>query len=438
LKALHISGLKENDMKIKRSPFQIIALFSAVLIGLALLMPARAFATGSADSIERWNIAMTDFSAGLPLFDLPPFVEMRAYAMAHIAMLNAVKSASHPSSAGSTSVDAAVAAAAHDVLVAEFGKFFGSNTPFDSVYTAELAAIPAGTAKNRGIAVGQAAAAAMLASRANEDVLGALNAPYTPGTKPGDYQPTPPTNFVSAAGWAALSTFGVRSSAQFRAPRPYSSLRSLEYAMDVNEIAVLGKAGVSARSSDQTAIAFFWFENGSFAWNRIARKLSGGLSLMQHARLYAALNAAMSDAIATTLESKFYYNFWRPLTAIRAADTDGNPLTVKDPYWEPAFVTPPVPDYPSGHAAAGAAAAEVLDALVGPNRPFQHTSTTAHAAGPDATLTRSYDSALDAARENAFSRMLVGIHFRRACTVGLQQGRDVARYVLERAPFLQD
>jgi len=425
-------------MKIKRSPFQIIALFSAVLIGLALLMPARAFATGGADSIERWNIAMTDFSAGLPLFALTPMVEMRAYAMAHIAMLNAVKSASHPSSAGSTSVDAAVAAAAHDVLVAEFGKFFGSNTPFDSVYTAELAAIPDGTAENRGIAVGQAAAAAMLASRANEDVLGALNAPYTPGTKPGDYQPTPPTNFVSAAGWGALSTFGVRSSAQFRAPRPYSSLRSLEYAMDVNEIAVLGKAGVSARSSDQTAIAFFWFENGSFAWNRIARKLSGGMSLMQHARLYAALNAAMSDAIATTLESKFYYNFWRPLTAIRAADTDGNPLTVKDPYWEPAFITPPVPDYPSGHAAAGAAAAEVLDALVGPNLPFQHTSTTASAAGPDATLTRSYDSALDAARENAFSRMLVGIHFRRACTVGLQQGRDVARYVLERAPFLQD
>jgi membrane-associated phospholipid phosphatase len=208
--------------------------------------------------------------------------------------------------------------------------------------------------------------------------------------------------------------------------------------MDVNEIAVLGKAGGSARTSDQTAIAFFWYENGSFAWNRIARKLSGGMSLMQHARLYAALNAAMSDAIATTLESKFYYNFWRPLTAIRAADTDGNPLTVKDPNWEPAFITPPVPDYPSGHAAAGAAAAEVLSALVGANIPFKHTSTTAAGAGPDATLTRSYDSVFDAARENAFSRMLVGIHFRRACNVRLQQGRDVARYVLERAPFLHD
>ncbi len=337
-------------MKIKRSPFQVIALFSAALIGLALFVPARAFATAQADSIERWNIAMTDFSAGLPLFALPPMPEMRAYAMAHIAMLNAVKSAARSSSVGSISVDAAVAAAAHDVLVVEFGKFFGSNTPFGSTYTVELAAIPDGTAKKQGIAVGQAAAAAMLASRANDDVLGAVNAPYTPGTKPGDYQPTPPTNFVAFAGWGALSTFGVRSSAQFRAPRPYS-LRSLEYAMDVNEIAVLGKAGVSARTSDQTAIAFFWFENGSFAWNRIARKLSGGMSLMQHARLYAALNAAMSDAIATTLESKFYYNFWRPL-----------------------------PDYPSAHAAAGAAAAEAINYLAGANLPFQHTSTSAPAA----------------------------------------------------------
>src|SRR3977135_772603 len=139
----------------------------------------------------------------------------------------------------------------------------------------------------------------MLASRANEDGLGTLNAPYNPGTKPGDYQPTPPTNFVAAAGWGALSTFGVRSSAQFRAPRPYSSLKSLEYAMDVNEIAVLGKAGVSARTSDQTAIALYWYENSPCAWNRIARSLSGGQSLMQHARLYARLIEAMHFSSAT-------------------------------------------------------------------------------------------------------------------------------------------
>ncbi len=425
-------------MKIDRRSFRKASYAFALLAFLAVLAPPRALAAANADAIERWNISMTDFSAGLPPPGLPPFVEARAYAMAHIAMLNALKAVGRGGSSATISTDAAVAAAAHDVLVVEIGKFVGPNSPFDAFYTAELTAIPNGPAENRGIAIGQAAAAAMLASRSGDDVLAAINAPYTFGTKPGDFQATPPTNIVAGAGWSAIRTFVVHSAAQFRAPKPYASLQSLEYATDVNEIQVLGKAAGSARSSDQTGIALYWYENSSFAWNRIAHQLAGGRSLMQHARLYAALNAALADAYSTSLESKFYYNFWRPLTAIRAADTDGNPLTVKDASWEPAFITPPVPDYPSGHSAAGGAAAEVLDALIGPNRPFQHTSTTALAAGPDATVTRSFKSAQDAARENAYSRMLVGIHFRRACTVGLQQGREVGHYVLEHANFLHD
>ena len=424
-------------MKMRYFSRPVVAAGGAVLIFLALLSPSIATATPSPDSIERWNVAMTDFSAGLPPPGLPPFVEVRAYAMAHIAMLHALKDATRRGNAGITNVDAAIAAAAHEVLNATFGVFIGPNTPFDAVYAAELAAISAGNAKSNGIAIGKEEAAEMLASRAGEDVIGALNAPYTPGTKPGDYQPTPPTNFVAGAGWPAFKTFGVHDSSEFRAPPPYA-LQSLAYAMDVNEIQAFGKANSTARSSDQTAIAFFWYENSSYAWNRIARKLSGGMSLLDHARLYATLNAAISDAYATSLESKFHYNFWRPLTAIRAADTDGNPLTVQDSTWEPAFVTPPVPDYPSAHAAAGGAAATVIDALLGANRPFQHTSTSAMAAGPDATLTRVYASTLDAARENAYSRMLVGIHFRRACEVGLKQGRDVAKAVLARAPFLHE
>jgi PAP2 superfamily len=425
-------------MKNAHSSFRKASRVFALLAFLAVLSPPRALASVNTDAIERWNIAMTDFSASLPPPGLPPFIEARAYAMAHIAMLNALKSAGRQGGSATISADAAVAAAAHDVLVVEFGKFVGPNSPFDAFYTAELTAIQNGPAENRGITIGQAAAAAMLASRSGEDVFAAINAPYTFGTQPGDFQATPPTNIVVGAGWSTISTFVVRSAAQFRAPRPYASLQSLEYAADVNEVQELGKLAGSARSSDQTGIALYWYENSSFAWNRIAHKLAGGLSLMQHARLYAALNAALSDAYSTSLESKFYYNFWRPLTAIRAADTDGNPLTVKDASWEPAFITPPVPDYPSGHSAAGGAAAEVLDALIGPNRPFQHTSTTAPAAGSDATVTRSFNSAQDAARDNAYSRLLVGIHFRRACTVGLQQGREVGHYVLEHARFLHD
>lgn len=397
----------------------------------ALFTPVRAAAS---DSVERWNIAMTDYAAGQPPPGLPPFVEARAFAMAHIAMLDALRVARV--STAPANVDAAIAAAAHDVLISAFAPF-GPNS-FASVYQSELAAIPDGPAETRGVSIGQQAAAAMLASRADEDIFAAIGAPYTPGTEPGDYQPTPPVGMVVGAGWSKLRTFAVRSSRQFRAPRPYSSLRSLQYAMDVNEIELLGKAIGSGRTTDQTAIAFYWYENSSFAWNRIAREVAGGLSRLEHARLYAALNAAISDAYMTSLESKFYYNFWRPLTAIHAADTDGNPLTVADVTWEPAFATPPVPDYPSAHSAAGAAAAEVIDAFAGRGRSFTHVSTTGPISGVPGAETRSFGSVQEAANENAYSRMLVGIHFRRACTAGLQQGQDVGRFVVEHAAFLKD
>lgn len=411
--------------------------FRAALLVLATtLMPLHAFA---ADAVERWNQALTDWAAAA---DVPPFIEARTYAMAHIAVLGAARAALNPERGRVASLDAAVAVAAHDVAAVEFGKF-GNVAALDSKYAAELAAIADGPAKSLGIAIGRAAASSMLASRADEDVFAAIGAPYVPGTQPGDYQPTPPLGFVVGAGWGSIRTFVLKSGSQFRAPPPYS-LKGLQYAMDLNEIQVFGKAGSTARTKDQTAIAFFWYENSPFAWNRIARASSAHLPVLEHARLYAALNAALSDAYVTSLESKFHYNFWRPITAIRAADTDGNPLTNADRTWEPAFVTPPIPDYPSGHSAAGGAAAEVIVAFVG-ERPFSHTSTTGPLAfGPGglaapypAAVTRSFANALDAARENAYSRMLVGIHFRLACTAGLKQGREIGRYVVERATFLK-
>ena len=396
-----------------------------------LFAPDRAKAD---DSIERWNTAMTDYAAGQPPPGIPPFVESRGYAMAHIAMLEALRAAR--ASALPANADAAIAAAAHDVLVSVFAPF-GPNA-FDSIYQTELTNIPNGAAETRGVSLGQQVAAAMLASRADEDIFAALGAPYTPGTEPGDYQATPPVNVVVGAGWPAIRTFVVKSPKQFRAPKPYTSLRSLDYTMDVNEIELLGKAVGSGRTDDQTAIAFYWYEGSPFAWNRIARRVAGGLSLREHARLFAALNAAVSDAYSTSLESKFYYNFWRPITAIRAADTDGNPLTIADPTWEPAFVTPPVPDYPSAHSAAGGAAAEVIDAFVGPGRKFTHVSTTGAISGVPGADTRTFSSVQKAAVENAYSRMLVGIHFRRACTAGLEQGRDIGRYVVKNAAFLNN
>ena len=419
-------------MNIRRKSYCASAAILTALSCCVLFAPVRAMAS---DSVERWNIAMTDYAAGQPPPGIPPFIEARAFAMAHIAILDALRTAT--ASTTPANAVAAIAAAAHDVLVPEFAPF-GPNS-FDSIYQKELAAIPDGPAETRGVAIGRAAAAAMLASRADEDIFAALGAPYTPGTEPGDYQPTPPVGMVVGAGWASeIRTFVVRSAKQFRAPRPYSSLRSLEYAMDVNEIELLGKAGNSGRTSDQTAIAFYWYENSSFAWNRIAHKVSGRLGLWEHARLYAALNAAIADAYTTSLESKFYYNFWRPITAIQKADTDGNPQTIADVTWEPAFATPPVPDYPSAHSAAGGAAAEVIEAFVGKGRRFTHVSTTGPISGVPGAETRSFISVQKAANENAYSRMLVGIHFRRACTAGLAQGREIGRFVVEHAAFLQN
>ena len=153
--------------------------------------------------------------------------------------------------------------------------------------------------------------------------------------------------------------------------------------------------------------------------------------LLEHARLFAVLNAAIADAYITSFDSKYTYHFWRPVTAIHAADTDGNPLTASDPAWEPLFhITPPIPDYPSGHACAGGAASAVLIAFFGDERTFTLPSTMSFPFPFIAP--RTFHKISDAAKENAFSRMYVGIHFRLACEAGYAQGVEVGSYVVNR------
>jgi len=414
-------------MKLPRTLSRIAATCLAFIASLVLQSRA------AADAVLHWNKTMCDFSAGLGANGLPPFLEVRVYAMAHLAMLDALRSVSNPPASSRSpqvaNADAAIAAAAYGVLKTELpmGDAF-----FDAAYSAALAGIPLSGARSRGLAIGEAAANEILAKRANDDPFGRLLAPYTPGTGPGAYQPTPPINFVAGAGWATMPAFVLKSNDQFRPPPPYTSLRSFEYTMDVNEIQVLGKAGSTARTTEQTQVALFWYENSSFAWNRIAQTVSIArqLSLNENARLFAALNCGIVDAYIASMDSKFHYNFWRPITAIRAAGIDGNALTVPDVAWEPLNVTPPVPDYTSAHAAAGGAASVIIAAWVGDTSAFSSTSTTAPG-------TRMFERLSDAAVENAYSRMLVGIHFRRACTAGLEQGRSVGTYILKHAKFLK-
>ena len=389
-----------------------------------------------ADVVTDWNVAMTAYATPLdaPSGTLLPFVETRVYAMAHIAMLEAIKEAQshrHHRNA-SASPEAAAAQAAHDVLAHEFAD---GAAAFDALLASQLAAIADGPAKIKGVSMGMEEAAEMLAARAN-DGSATADGPYTPGPNPGDYRPTPPfdgppfNGFVFDVNWGKVTPFALRRGSQFRAPPPYK-VTDLDYTFDLNEIKALGSLTNSVgRTDDQTQLAIFWYESSGLGWNRIARVLTAQqpLDLYGNARLFAAVNTALADAYITSWDSKFTYNFWRPITAIHLAATDGNDLTSADPTWEALLLTPPVPDYPSAHATVGAAAATVLIAFFGDENTFTFASTMSAAypsVGP-----RTFHRISDAAKETAISRMLVGIHFRLACTAGYQQGLEVGNWVL--------
>ena len=397
---------------------------------------------GRADVVIDWNTTMTHYSESLPPPGMPPFVEARIYAMTHIAVYKAVAAATdghgHLGKNGRGNADAAAAQAAHDVLVNQLP---GGTPAFDALLTSQLAAIAGGSDKAKGIQIGAAAAAEMLAGRAN-DGSATPTAPYTPGPNPGDYQFTPPfdgppfNGFADAVLWGKVKPFALKTGSQFRCGPPYR-VQDIDYTFDVNEIKALGALHSNDRTDDQTQVALFWYENSSFGWNRIARVLAAQHtdSLLGHAKLFALLNTALADGYISSIEAKYVYNFWRPITAIRQAATDGNDLTTADPSWEPLFLTPPVPDYPSAHACAGGAAAVVLSSCFGGDaQTFTFQSTMAF---PFPQIQpRTYHRISDAAKENAISRMLVGIHFREACMVGLSQGTDVGRWVVQHASFL--
>lgn len=224
-----------------------------------------------------------------------------------------------------------------------------------------------------------------------------------------------------------LKPFALDRLDQFRSAPP-PALGSDAYAQAYDEVKRLGRRGSTARTADQTAYAKFWYEFSDIGWNRVGRVVAAErkLGLQSAARLFALLNMAMSDGYAAGWDSRFHYHFWRPFTAIRAADTDGNPATAADPAWETEEVTPPVQDDPSTHSVLGAAAAEVLAAVLGDETPFTFTSTTAVLAGG----TRTFESFRQAAAENADSRVMAGLHFRFSTEAGLALGRKIGQWTV--------
>jgi hypothetical protein len=350
------------------------------------------------------------------------------------------------------SEDAAIAAAARDALVGAivvgplpFGGFgspaaqAASVAQIDAAYATALAAIPDGLPKNDGIAIGQAAAAAILAMRSTDGATTLVT--YTPGTQPGEWQPTAnPVPFDPPAaadnlpavlpGWGAVPPFVLRRSSQFE-PNGPPALSGKRYASDYNEVKAIGEKNSPTRTAEQTSIARFWYEGSPAGWSRIARVVaeSRGLDSWETARLLALVNLAMADGFIAGFETKYAINFWRPVTAIRAGDTDGNDETVADPAWSTLLNTPAIPDYTSTHSVLGGAAAEVLRRFF-LNDEVLFTTTS---GVPFAGLTRSFASFSQAAAENGESRIYAGIHFRSAVAEGIKQGTKIGGFVFTHA-----
>jgi hypothetical protein len=321
---------------------------------------------------------------------------------------------------------AAADAAAHTALV---GLYPAQQSVLDADYASELAKVADGPAKEQGVKLGEQVAADLLAIRAN-DGSNVAPPPFVPGASPGDFRPTPP-NFPTPVftTWGQVTPFVLDGASQFR-PAPPPALTSDAYADAINEVQSLGSATSTTRTPEQTEIGKFWNPPIQNFWNQIADEVATArhTDLPTTARLFASLNLSFADSAIAFYDAKYTYQLWRPVTAIRLADTDGNPNTIADPNWLPlAGNTPADPSYPGAHSTISAAGADVLASFFGDQQSFSVTSP----ALPG--VTRSFDSFNAAATEAGLSRIYAGVHTRLDHVAGLTLGHDVANFVLDNA-----
>jgi hypothetical protein len=382
----------------------------------------------SPDVVMDWNAIMQT-----TVTPNNPFIQARSGAIVQLAVfeaVNAIIGDYNPylgtiTAPPGASPEAAVVAAAHRTLVTLHP---GSTATLDGLRAASLAMIPDGQSKDDGIAVGEAAAAALLALRSN-DGAGAV-VPYTPGTNPGDWRPTPPA-FSPAlfAQWGQVTPFALRDGAQFRLSPP-PPIHSGKYALDYNEVKAVGAVNSTVRPQDRTDVArFYAVATPGHVFNSAARQVSAaqGKALSENARIFALLAMAICDASIAAFDTKYFYNYWRPVTAIRAGDTDDNHNTDPDPNWLPLIVTPPFPSYPSAHGTLSGAARTVLEHIYGKS---QHSITLTHPQTPGIVL--NYSSWEQITDDISDARVYGGIHYRFDQTAGARQGHRVASYILQR------
>jgi hypothetical protein len=321
------------------------------------------------------------------------------------------------------SAAAAAAAAAHKILVT-YSPY--ATTTLDAALATSLAAIPNGAAKTNGITFGERAAQHVINLRAHDGRDAPIS--FTTPPAPGVWRPTLPAFAPMAVPWLGfMRPLLVRSATQFLPPPP-PALTSQRYTRDFNEVKAFGSATSTVRTPDQTAITTFFSGSPLLMLNLAMQDQAAKrhLDIVDTARMFAAVNMTINDAIVTTWRAKFVYGFWRPITAIQLADQDGNPATVADPTWMPLLPTPPYPDYSSGYNAFTASASAVLEELFGRGH-LDLTLTSTAAPG----VTRHYDSGPALRADVVNARVWQGIHFRFADTAARNLGTHLADWTLD-------
>jgi len=358
------------------------------------------------------------------------FTGVRALAMAHLAMhdaLNAInpeyKFYSYDSREPDADPLAACSQAAFEVLVSVYPQ---KRDTLQIILEKSLFQVSNGEGKSLGIELGKKSAASILQKRNGDDFDKVVE--YTPGTEIGDYQFTPEFDWVIAPGFRFAKPFGLSSADQFRSPPP-PAINSDVYTQSYNEVKAFGAAGSAARSQDKTNYAHWWAEFAEHSLNRIGRLTAEErkLPLWETARMFALINMTLYDIYLAIVDSKYFHDRWRPYTAVRLAESDGNPNTEPDAAWVPEMLTPPWPEYPSAHASCIAGGLEIFKEVYNSSGvSFSMESITA----PPNNKIRSYDNLDAAADECADSRIMNGYHFRFSTEEGKNQGRKVADHII--------
>jgi hypothetical protein len=424
-----------NAVRIGRNPCRrLLSLGVGVLLAAALCAGSAnaVVATGAAENasvVSDWNAtAVTTLAADT---SKAPQEDALYLAFVHAALYDAVVGVEGgyrpylfddraPAGASAT---AAAAAAAHKILET-YSPY--AQSALDAALAASLAGIPDGTAKTGGVAFGERVALELIDLRANDG----RNAPvfFTKPPAPGVWRPTPPAFAAMAVPWlGGVTPLLVHSATQF-APPPPPSLTSRRYTRDFDEVKAVGSATSTVRTASQTATALFFSGNAVVQFNSALRDQAASrqLDIVQAARMFAAADMTVSDALIIAWRAKLYYGIWRPSTAIQLADTDGNPATTADPAWTPLLANPPYPDYVSGYNTFAASMTRTLEKLFGRRDLNINLIST---AVPGAT--RRYDSGRALRADVVNARVWLGIHFRFADVAARNLGLRLADWTLD-------